>query len=76
MPGAVVTHLQGVSTARHPYRMLVAHHRSVFRFAARTERGWRRLALPATAVFLALRLGVMCARQALAARHGASRRAE
>jgi N-acetylglucosaminyl-diphospho-decaprenol L-rhamnosyltransferase len=76
VPGAVVTHLQGISTARHPYRMLVAHHRSVFRFAARTERGWRRLALPAMAVFLALRLGVMCARQALSARHGASRRAE
>jgi N-acetylglucosaminyl-diphospho-decaprenol L-rhamnosyltransferase len=76
VPSAVVTHLQGISTARHPYRMLVAHHRSVFRFAARTEQGWRRLALPATAVFLALRLGVMCARQALSTRHGASRRAE
>jgi N-acetylglucosaminyl-diphospho-decaprenol L-rhamnosyltransferase len=76
VPSAVVTHLQGISTARHPYRMLVAHHRSVFRFAARTEQGWRRLALPATAVFLTLRLGVMCARQALSARHGASRRAE
>ncbi len=76
VPGAVVTHLQGVSTARHPYRMLVAHHRSVFRFAARTERGWRRLALPAMAVFLVLRLGVMCARQALDALHGGSRRAE
>ena len=49
VPDAVVTHLQGVSTARRPYRMLVAHHRSVFRFAARTERGWRRLALPAMA---------------------------
>ena len=76
VPGAVVTHLQGVSTARRPYRMLVAHHRSVFRFASRTERGWRRLALPATAVFLVLRLGVMCARQALAALHGGSGRAE
>lgn len=76
VPGAVVTHLQGVSTARRPYRMLVAHHRSVFRFAARTERGWRRMVLPAAAVFLALRLAVMCARQALGARHGASRPAE
>jgi len=76
VPDAAVTHLQGVSTARRPYRMLVAHHRSVFRFAARTERGWRRLALPATALFLGLRLAVMCARQALRARHGASSRAE
>ena len=39
VPDAVVTHLQGVSTARRPYRMLVAHHRSVFRFATRTETG-------------------------------------
>ncbi len=50
---------------RRPYRMLVAHHRSVFRFASRTERGWRRLALPAMAVLLGLRLASMCARQAL-----------
>ena len=72
VPEAVVTHLQGISTAQHPYRMLVAHHRSVFHFAARTERGWRRLALPATAVLLTLRLAIMCARQALGARHGAA----
>jgi N-acetylglucosaminyl-diphospho-decaprenol L-rhamnosyltransferase len=76
VPGAVITHLQGLSTDRRPYRMLAAHHRSVFLFAARTERGWRRLALPATAVFLALRLAVMSARQALGELHGASRRAE
>jgi N-acetylglucosaminyl-diphospho-decaprenol L-rhamnosyltransferase len=67
VPQAVVTHLQGVSTARRPFRMLVAHHRSVLRFAARTERGWRRLALPLVAVFLALRLAVMCARQGVLA---------
>ncbi len=76
VPEAVVTHRQGVSTARRPYRMLVAHHRSVFHFAARTQQGWRRLALPATAVFLALRLGVMCARQALAALRSGARPAE
>ena len=29
---AAVTHIQGVSTARHPYRMMVAHHRSALRF--------------------------------------------
>ena len=71
VPGAVVTHLQGVSTARRPYRMLVAHHRSVFRFASRTE---RRLA-PAGASgrwpwssTLRPRRG-LCARQALGTRH-------
>jgi N-acetylglucosaminyl-diphospho-decaprenol L-rhamnosyltransferase len=75
VPGASVTHLQGISTARQPYRMLVAHHRSVFRFATRTEQGWRRLTLPVTAVFLALRLAVMCARHALRARRSPARRA-
>ncbi len=76
VPDAVVTHLQGLSTARRPYFMLLAHHRSVFHFAARTERGWRRLALPAMAALLTVRFGVMCARQALGARRGASGRAE
>jgi N-acetylglucosaminyl-diphospho-decaprenol L-rhamnosyltransferase len=76
VPDAVVTHLRGVSTARHPYRMLVAHHRSVFHFATRTERGWRRLALPATAVLLTLRLAVLCARQALGTLHSAARPAK
>ncbi|MGA2520003.1 MAG: glycosyltransferase family 2 protein [Acidimicrobiales bacterium] len=64
VPGAVVTHLHGVSTARRPYRMLLAHHRSVLRFASRTTTGWRRLALPVVALVLALRLAFMCARQA------------
>jgi N-acetylglucosaminyl-diphospho-decaprenol L-rhamnosyltransferase len=72
VPAAVVTHQQGISTARRPYRMLVAHHRSVFHFATRTEKGWRRLALPATAVLLTLRLAVMCARQALGALRSAA----
>ena len=39
---AAVTHVQGVSTARHPYRMMVAHHRSALRFTVRTTTGWRR----------------------------------
>ena len=43
---AAVTHVQGVSTARHPYRMMVAHHRSALRFTLRTTKGWRRAALP------------------------------
>jgi len=76
VPPAVVTHLQGISTARRPYRMLVAHHRSVLRFAIRTERGWRRLAIAPMAVLLTVRLGVMCARQALRTLLGGARRAE
>ncbi len=69
VPSAVVTHEQGVSTARRPYRMLVAHHRSAFHFASRTAAGWRRVALPAVAVVLAARLTLACARQALGTRH-------
>ena len=52
VPDADVTHLQGVSTARRPYRMLVAHHVSALRFAARTTAGPRRLLLPGVALVL------------------------
>jgi len=62
---ASVTHVQGVSTSRHPYRMLLAHHRSALRFSARTTSGWRRAALPFAAVVLGLRLGIATVRLAL-----------
>ena len=39
----------GVSTARRPYRMILAHHRSLLRFAGRSTTGWRRLLLPLVA---------------------------
>jgi N-acetylglucosaminyl-diphospho-decaprenol L-rhamnosyltransferase len=65
VPAAVVTHVQGVSTGRRPYRMLVAHHRSAFRFASRTTEGWRRSVLPVVALVLAARLIMASARQAL-----------
>lgn len=66
---AVVTHVQGVSTARHPYAMLLHHHTSLFRFAVRSSHGWRRLALPAVAVGLAVRA-------VLAVVHHATRRGQ
>jgi N-acetylglucosaminyl-diphospho-decaprenol L-rhamnosyltransferase len=53
---ASVTHVQGVSTARHPYRMMLAHHRSALRFTVRTTEGWQRLALPLAAAVLGVRL--------------------
>lgn len=53
---AEVTHVQGASTARHPYRMMVAHHRSALRFTFRTTRGWRRAALPLAALVLGARM--------------------
>lgn len=74
-PAAVVSHLQGLSTARRPYRMLAAHHRSALRFAARTMTGWRRLGLPAVALLLGARLAVVAIRQAVISwRRGAHRR--
>jgi N-acetylglucosaminyl-diphospho-decaprenol L-rhamnosyltransferase len=62
---AGVTHVQGVSTARHPYQMLVAHHRSALRFTVRTTSGWRRAALPLAAAVLGLRLVLATVRLAV-----------
>ncbi|HXX88746.1 MAG TPA: glycosyltransferase family 2 protein [Acidimicrobiales bacterium] len=71
VPEAEVTHLQGVSTARRPYRMLVAHHLSALRFASRTSAGSRRVLLPGVALVLAVRLVIAMAKQAWGARrHG------
>ena len=55
-PVAVVTHVEGVSRRAHPYRMLVAHHRSAFRFAVATTQGPSRALLPLGALVLSLRL--------------------
>jgi N-acetylglucosaminyl-diphospho-decaprenol L-rhamnosyltransferase len=57
-PAAEVTHIQGVSADQHPYRMLAAHHRSMWRFACRTTSGARRAALPVVGVGLVGRLVV------------------
>jgi N-acetylglucosaminyl-diphospho-decaprenol L-rhamnosyltransferase len=63
-PTAVVTHVEGVSRRAHPYRMLLAHHRSALRFARRSTRGPARLILPLAAVVLGIRLVVSLARVA------------
>lgn len=55
-PAAVVTHHEGVSRRRHPYRMALAHHRSALRFASRTTAGPRRALLPLAALGLGARL--------------------
>jgi len=54
-PTGSVTHVQGASTARHPYRMLLEHHRSAWRFARRRLAGARMIFLPFAAVYLASR---------------------
>jgi N-acetylglucosaminyl-diphospho-decaprenol L-rhamnosyltransferase len=69
VPSAAVTHLQGLSTARRPYRMLLAHHRSAFHFASRRANGWRRLTLPGVALALSARFALASARQALGTLH-------
>jgi N-acetylglucosaminyl-diphospho-decaprenol L-rhamnosyltransferase len=56
LPEAVVTHIGGASTARHPYRMLAAHHRSTLRFFAQSTTGPRRALIPVVAGALGLRL--------------------
>jgi N-acetylglucosaminyl-diphospho-decaprenol L-rhamnosyltransferase len=73
-PHAEVTHVHGVSRRHHPYRMLVAHHRSALRFEARRAQGVERLALPAAAAVLGVRLGMALVDEALRRRrdvHGA-----
>lgn len=57
-PAAEVIHEQGRSTSRHPYRMLVAHHRSMWRFARRSTAGRNRALLPLVGAGLAVRLGL------------------
>jgi N-acetylglucosaminyl-diphospho-decaprenol L-rhamnosyltransferase len=53
---ATVTHLEGVSRARAPRAMLIAHHRSALRFEFQTARGWRRVLVPLASLVLSLRL--------------------
>ena len=67
-PAARVVHVQGVSSARHPYRMIVAHHRSLFRFAALTAEGRRdRLLLPVVALGLSTRAALLAAGRSISA---------
>ena len=55
VPSGEVVHVQGASTSQRPYRMIVEHHRSVWRFAGRRYRGWRRPLLIPLAAVLTLR---------------------
>jgi len=68
-PEAVVTHVEGVSRRRAPYRMLAAHHRSALRFAVTTTSGPSRLLLPLAAAILGVRLVVVMALTALGKAH-------
>ena len=54
-PAGVVVHVQGASASRHPYRMLLEHHRSAWRFTQTRFTGARAVLLPLAAVYFALR---------------------
>jgi N-acetylglucosaminyl-diphospho-decaprenol L-rhamnosyltransferase len=58
-PAGRVMHVQGASTKLRPNRMIVAHHRSLLRFAAKRWRGGRRILLVPAAVFLGARAAVL-----------------
>jgi hypothetical protein len=63
-PSAVVHHEQGAITAQRPYRMLLEHHRSAWRFARRRYTGVRAVLLPFAAVLLAARAVLAVAAEA------------
>jgi N-acetylglucosaminyl-diphospho-decaprenol L-rhamnosyltransferase len=67
-PAAEAVHVQGVSTDRHPYRMIAAHHRAILRFAARTTTGPKRLLLPVMALGLLVRTPLAWLHRLLAGR--------
>jgi N-acetylglucosaminyl-diphospho-decaprenol L-rhamnosyltransferase len=71
-PGGVVTHVQGASTSRRPYRMLAEHHRSAWRFARRRYTGVRAVVLPFAAVYLAARAALAMVEHAWSARRAAT----
>jgi N-acetylglucosaminyl-diphospho-decaprenol L-rhamnosyltransferase len=69
-PSAEVVHIQGASTDRRPYRMIVEHHRSLLRFAAKRWTGIRRIALVPAALFLAVRATLAVGVQVVVPRRG------
>ncbi|MDA8302709.1 MAG: glycosyltransferase family 2 protein [Actinomycetota bacterium] len=71
-PGARVTHVQGVSADRHPYRMLLAHHVSMWRFAWRTTEGRARWLLALVLPGLGARLALTALRRWLAGARAAA----
>jgi N-acetylglucosaminyl-diphospho-decaprenol L-rhamnosyltransferase len=54
-PGGGVTHVQGASTSKTPYRMLIQHHRSAWRYARGRLTGPAAVLLPFAAVYLVSR---------------------
>ena len=64
-PAGSAVHVQGASTDARPFRMIIEHHRSVYRFADRRWQGIERWKLLPAAVFLGLRAAIDVAARAL-----------
>jgi N-acetylglucosaminyl-diphospho-decaprenol L-rhamnosyltransferase len=62
-PSARVTHIGGLSSSERPYALIVAHHRSLWRFARRSMQGWDRAALPLIGLGVAARCALVVVRQ-------------
>jgi N-acetylglucosaminyl-diphospho-decaprenol L-rhamnosyltransferase len=62
-PSGVVVHAQGVSADTRPYRMILAHHRSMLKFAWRTGSRRERALFPVVAVAIAGRSAAACAQK-------------
>ena len=60
---AIVRHAIGGSSETVPYRMIVAHHVSLWRFARRTRRGATRVVLPFVGFGLVVRAVLVAARR-------------
>lgn len=67
-PSGSVIHLGAVSTQRHPYRMIVAHHRSLWRFAVKRWTGVKKILLIPAAIYLSFRALTLIGFKALSLR--------
>jgi N-acetylglucosaminyl-diphospho-decaprenol L-rhamnosyltransferase len=63
-PAGRVVHLEGASRAWLPYRMILAHHRSLLRYGWRTASPRDRLLMPVVAVGLGVRTALLFGRTA------------
>jgi N-acetylglucosaminyl-diphospho-decaprenol L-rhamnosyltransferase len=63
-PDSEIVHVQGAVTRKHPYRMLLEHHRSAWLFARRRFTGARAVFLPGAAVYLSFRAALAMAEHA------------
>ncbi len=72
-PSAVVRHAVGGSSESAPFAMIVAHHRSLWRFARKSTMGWSRAALPVVFGGLAVRTAAVAVRRLFVRRAPAAR---